>query len=309
MEPISTRYREYEVFTHPPNFSAFQVLETLNVVEGFNPDELVHRDPRTLHLLMESVKLCVTDRIRYAGDPDYVDVPLKGLLSKAYAAEQRKRIDPERAAPVAGEHYTRVAPEGALTPGDSLAFDGGMTTHFATADRDGNVATVTQTLGGGFGSVVAIGDTGIFLNNMGAWFDLEEGSPNRIGPGKRVDFVVAPTQTFRKGEFVLSMGTPGSWGILQTTPQMLLNALDFGMNVQQAIDAPRFRCLTGTHVAMEERFPVEVRRSLAMYGHEVEVLDPWSPGVGGAQAIAVDTAAGVLQGGADPRRDGFAFGL
>lgn len=100
VKPISTRYREYEVFTHPPNSSAFQVLETLNVVEGFNRDELVHRDPRTLHLLMESVKLCVTDRIRYAGDPDYVDVPLKGLLSKAYAAEQRKRIDPERAAPV-----------------------------------------------------------------------------------------------------------------------------------------------------------------------------------------------------------------
>ena len=99
VKPISTRYREYEVFTHPPNSSAFQVLETLNVVEGFNRDELVHRDPRTLHLLMESVKLCVTDRIRYAGDPDYVDVPLKGLLSKAYAAEQRKRIDPERAAP------------------------------------------------------------------------------------------------------------------------------------------------------------------------------------------------------------------
>ena len=184
-----------------------------------------------------------------------------------------------------------------------------MTTHFATADRDGNVVTVTQTLGGAFGSAVAIGDTGIFLNNMAGWFDLEEGSPNLIGPGKRVDCGVAPTQTFRDGEFVLSAGTPGSWGILQTTPQILLNILEFGMNLQQAIDAPRFRCYEGTHVAMEERFPIETRSALVALGHEVEVLDPWSATLGGAQALAADSEQGVFQGGADPRRDGFAFGL
>ena len=109
-------------------------------------------------------------------------------------------------------------PAGALTPGSPEAFDGGMTTHFAVADRDGNVVTVTQTLGGGFGCRIAVGDTGIFLNNMMHYFELEEGSPNRIAPGKRVDFVVAPTQTLRDGRFFLSMGTPGSWGILQTTP-------------------------------------------------------------------------------------------
>ena len=309
VEPISTGYRDYQIFTHPPNSSAFQVLETLNLMEGFGPDELVYQDPRTLHLFMEAIKLCVADRIQYGGDPDYIEVPLRGLLAKAYAAQQRRRIDHERAALVSGEHYSRKVAEGVLTPGDSQAFDGGMTTHFATADRDGNVATVTQTLGGGFGAAVAVGDTGIFLNNMGAWFDLEEGSPNRIGPGKRVDFVVAPTQTFRNGKFVLSMGTPGSWGILQTTPQMLLNVLEFGMNVQQAIDAPRFRYFSGTHVAMEERFPVEVRSALAGFGHQVELLNAWNPTVGGAQAIAVDAEHGVFQGGADPRRDGYAFGL
>ena len=184
-----------------------------------------------------------------------------------------------------------------------------MTTHFATADRDGNVVTVTQTLGGGFGSAVAADGTGIFLNNMGGWFDLEEGSPNRIGPGRRVDFVVSPTQVFRDGRFVLSIGTPGSWGILQTAPQMLLNALEFGMNVQQAIEAPRFRYVTGTQVTMEERFPTEIRQALARYGHEVQIIEPWSASVGGAQAIAADSEQGIFQGGADPRRDGFAFGL
>ena len=309
VEPISTTYRGFEVFTHPPNSSAFQVLQTLNLMEGFAPGELSYQDPAALHLFMEAVKLCVTDRIEYAGDPDYNQVPMNGLLSKAYAADQRRRIDPGQAASVRGEHYALEIPEGALGRGDSQAFDSGMTTHFATADRDGNVVTVTQTLGGGFGSGVAVGDTGIFLNNMANWFDLEEGSPNRIGPGKRVDFVVAPTQTFRDGKFVVSIGTPGSWGILQTTPQMLMNVLEFGMNVQQAIDAPRFRYFTGKQVTMEERFPTEVRRALAAYGHEVETLEPWCPSVGGAQAIAFDAEQGVFQGGADPRRDGFAFGL
>ena len=308
VEPISTEYRGCEVFTHPPNSSAFQVLQTLNMMEGFDPDELISQDPNTLHLFLESVKLCVTDRIQYAGDPDYVQAPLAGLLSKDYAASQRCRIDPEQAAVVRGERFTLEVPEGALAPGALQDFVGGMTTHFATADRDGNVVTVTQTLGGAFGSGVAVGDTGIFLNNMTGWFDLEEGSPNLIGPRKRVDFVVAPTQTFRDGRLVLSIGTPGGFGILQTTPQMLLNVLEFGMNVQQAIDAPRFRCVTGKQAAMEERFPVEVRRALAARGHEIEVLDPFSPGVGGAQGIAV-SEEGVFEGGADPRRDGFAFGL
>ncbi len=309
VEPISTTYRGHQVFTHPPNSSAFQVLQTLNLMETYGAGELAWQEPATLHRFMEAIKLCVTDRIEYGGDPDHIQVPLTGLLSKEYAAAQRRRIDPERAAVVRGEHYTIGMPAGALTSGDSQAFDGGMTTHFSAADRDGNVVTVTQTLGGGFGSAVAAGDTGIFLNNMGGWFDLEEDSPNRIGPGRRVDFVVAPTQVFRDGRFVLSIGTPGSWGILQTTPQMLLNALEFGMNVQQAIDAPRFRYVTGTQVTMEERFPTEIRQALARYGHEVQIIEPWSAAVGGAQAIAADSEQGIFQGGADPRRDGFAFGL
>lgn len=189
-----------------------------------------------------------------------------------------------------------------------MEFDGGMTTHFAVADRDGNVVTITQTLGGAFGSAVAMGDTGIFLNNMCSWFDLEEGSPNIIGPGKRVDLIVAPTQTLKDGKFHLSMGTPGSYGILQTTPQFLMNVLDFDMNVQEAIEAPRFRNTSGRRVEMEERFPSHVRRALQDLGHDVNVIEPWSMSVGGAQGIQVDTEAGVFQGGADPRRDGYAIG-
>ena len=219
-DPISVSYRGYRVHTLGPNSSGFQLLATLKCLEGFEGEDLVFQHPETLHLMAESIKLAATDRIRYAGDPDHVYVPVEGLISEGYATEQRKRIDRGSAAGVSGDHYAREVAADALRPGNPEEYDGGMTTHFAVADRDGNVVSVTQTLGGGFGCGAAVGDTGFFLNNMAFWFDLEEGSPNRIGPSKRVDFVVAPTQTFKDGEFFLSMGTPGGWGILQTTPSV-----------------------------------------------------------------------------------------
>ncbi len=306
-DPISVSYRGHQVYTTPPNSSGFQVLQTLKLLEGFGGTDLIYQHPDTLHLQMEAAKICITDRIVYGGDPDYVDIPLRGLLSEAYATRQRKRIDRAKASEVAGEHYSRARPTGALTPGSPEEFDGGMTTHFATADRDGNVVSVTQTLGGGFGSGVVVGDTGIFFNNMAYWFDLEEGSPNQIGPGRRVDFVVAPTQTLKDGKFLLSMGTPGSWGILQTTPQLLMNVLDFGMNVQEAIEAPLFRYFTGRRVEMEERFPTHVRVALQDRGHEVATIEPWEVTISG-QAILFDAKEGVFHGASDPRRDGIAAG-
>ena len=307
-EPISISYRGYRVHTPAPNSSGFQLLATLKCLEGFKGEDLVFQHPETLHLMAESIKLAATDRIRYAGDPDHVYVPVEGLISEGYAVEQRKRIDRGSAAGVSGEHYAREVAADALRPGNPEEYDGGMTTHFAVADRDGNVVTVTQTLGAGFGCGAAVGDTGFFLNNMAFWFDLEEGSPNRIGPSRRVDFVVAPTQTLKDGEFFLSMGTPGGWGILQTTPQFLTNVLDYGMNVQEAIEAPRLRCPQGRELHMEERFPAHVRRALELKGHEVVVLEPWSMSVGGAQGIKLHREAGVYEGGADPRRDGGAIG-
>ena len=307
-EPISVRYRGFDVFTVPPNSSGFQVLQTLKLLETFSRAELSFQHPDTLHATIEAVKLSMTDRVRYAGDPDYTDIPLDGLLSESYAMEQRKRIDMENAASLPWEKYTADVPEGSLSPGDVSAHSGGMTTHFAAADREGNVVTITQTLGGGFGSAVAIGDTGVFLNNMMSYFDLDPASPNVVGPGRRVDFVVAPTQTLRDGRFLLSMGTPGGYGIHQTTTQMLVHALDFGMNPQQAIDAPRFKCSPGREIEMEERFPRHVRAALEARGHEVKVVDAWWMGVGGAHAISYGGDQRVFQGGADPRRDGHAAG-
>ncbi len=305
-EPISVEYNGYRIYTTPPNSSGFQVLQTLKMMERSDPR---YQSVDTLHRFMESVKLAVTDRIEWAGDPDYVTAPLAGLLSDEYATTQRERIDMATASTVRGERYADPCPDNPLRPGDPVEFEGGMTTHFAVADRDGNVVSVTQTLGGGFGSSVIAGDTGVFLNNMGSYFELADGNSNQIGPWKRVDFVVAPTQTFKDGKFHLSLGTPGGYGILQTTPQMLMNVLDYGMNVQQAIEAPRFKYTLGTHVVMEERFPWNVRRALELRGHEVEVVESFSRLVGGAQGIQVDQEQGTFQGGADPRRDGVAVGF
>ena len=305
---LTIGYRGYDVYTTAPNSVGFQILQTLKLIEGLDPSDLRFQDIDSLHLQMEATKLCITDRIKYAGDPDHVDIPLDGLLTNGYASEQRKRIDLWNAAAVSGEQYSRVAPGGALAPGNPERSSGGNTTHFAAADRDGNVVSITQTLGGFFGSGVAIGDTGIFLNDMAMLFDLDEESPNAIGPGRRPASAMAPTQTLREGKFYLSMGTPGGWGIAQTTPQLLMNVLDLGMNVQQAIEAPQFRHYVGRNVHMEERFPHHVRRALEMRGHQVTVLEAWSMRVGGAHGIVIDNGQGVFQGGADPRRDGFALG-
>ena len=308
-EPISISYRDYEIFSVPPNSTGFQLLETLKLMEGFQDSDLIFQHPETLHLYIECVKLAVADRIKWGGDPSYVKAPIDGLLSAGYAEQQRARIDRSSAAVVSGEQFSRMIPSGSLKAGSPDAFEGGMTTHFAVADSDGNVVSVTQTLGGGFGSAVAPGNTGLFLNNMAHWFDLEEGAPNRLEGGKRVDFCVAPTQTFRDGRFHVSLGTPGSWGILQTTPQFVMNVLDFGMNVQEAIEAPRLRVFEERRVVMEERFPAPVRAALADKGHDIELTDPFSTTVGGAQGILVDQESGTFQGGADPRRDGTAIGF
>ena len=190
-----------------------------------------------LHKYIESVKLATTDRIKYAGDPDYVKIPLSGLLSKEYAKIQRKRID-DKPSIVSGEHFSNNIPIGSLLPGSPENYSSGMTTHFAIADKEGNVVSITQTLGGGFGCGAAMGETGIFLNNMASWFDISENSPNKIGPNKKVDFVVAPVHVAKDNQFILSIGTPGSWGILPTTPQIITNILNYGMNIQEAIESP-----------------------------------------------------------------------
>jgi len=183
------------------------------------------------------------------------------------------------------------------------------TTHFACADATGTVVSVTQTLGVPFGSGFAVPGTGIVLNNILKWMDRDPRSPNVVRPGRKAGTMMSPTQVFRDGAFRVSIGTPGSYGILQTTPQMLLNVLEFGMNIQEAIEAPRVRVYRDRLIDAESRISPETRAGLAERGHAVHAIDDWSWIVGGGQGIVRDPESGALMAGADPRRDGYALAI
>ena len=310
-EPIRTTYRGYDVYTPPPNSSGFQILETLGILNHCDVRALGYGTSPYLHLLMEVAKLSVTDRIAYAGDPEHTPVPLDRLLDPEYTKAQFNRIDWQKAARVVGERPSSETIADVIRPGIAPVYRHGLTTYLSTADREGNIVSLTQTLGTGFGGGVVMADTGIFLNNMCWWFEIDATSdhPNRIAPGKRVDFCVSPIQVFHTGAFNLSIGTPGSYGILQTTVQMLVHMLDFGMTIQEALECPRFRYFEDRRVEMEDRFPAAVRREIAALGHQIDSIGDWSPSVGGGQGIFHEPGSGVYQGGADPRRDGYAVGF
>ena len=155
----------------------------------------------------------------------------------------------------------------------------------------------------------AVPGTGIVLNNSHKWMDRDPDSPNALKPGRKGVTMMSPTQVFRDGRFELSIGTPGSYGILQTTPQMLLNVLEFGFNVQEAIEQPRVRVYRDRLIDAEARIPAATRDALAERGHQVNVIDDWSWIVGGGQGIARDPESGALMAGADPRRDGYALAI
>jgi gamma-glutamyltranspeptidase/glutathione hydrolase len=305
-DPAIIDYRGQEIASMPPPFSAFQMLETLNILEGYDLRGWGHNGIETLHHLIEAVKLASADRLAYAYG---ADVPIKGLLSKAYAASQRARIDGARAGVSEGERHSRERLPGQIAEGHPAKFENEHTTHFACADADGTVVSVTQTLGVPFGSGFAVPGTGIVLNNSHKWMDRDPASPNVIKPGRKGVTMMSPTQVFRDGRFALSIGTPGSYGILQTTAQMLLNVLEFGFNVQEAIEQPRVRVYRDRLIDAEARIAAETRAALAARGHEVNVIDDWSWIVGGGLGIARDPESGALMAGADPRRDGYALAI
>jgi len=304
--PATISYRGLEVCSVPPPFSAFQMLETLNILEGYDVRAWGPNSVEYLHHLIEAVKLASADRLAYAYAPE---VPIAGLLSKPYAVAQRARIDAQRAGVSEGERHSRERLPGQLTEGHPAEFANEHTTHFACADAEGTVISVTQTLGVPFGSGFAVPGTGIVLNNILKWMDLDSASPNRLRAGRKAGTMMSPTQVFEDGAFRLSVGTPGSYGILQTTPQMLLNVVEFGMNVQEAIEAPRVRAYRDRLVDAESRIAFETLAALGARGHQINAVGEWSWIVGGGQGIVRDPESGTLMAGADPRRDGYALAV
>ena len=306
--PIAGRYRGVELLVPGPPQSSWQMLQTLQILEGCELSALGHNSPEHLHLLIEAIKLASADRVAYAHARQ---VPVAGLLSAGYAARQRSRLPGVRAGRSGGERWSADQLPDQILPGHPADFLKEQTTHFAAADPDLTVS-VTQSLGSPFGSGFVAPGTGVFLNNFLLWTDLEPESVNYLRGGEAIELMLSPTQGFRDGRCVLSIGTPGSFGILQTQTQMILNHLEFGMDIQEAIEAPRVRAYRDRVIDVEARIPQSTRAALQARGHQVSLLDEhggWSWVVGGAHGISRDPESGALAGGADPRRDGYAVAI
>jgi gamma-glutamyltranspeptidase/glutathione hydrolase len=299
--PLAIDYRGWQVHSSPPPSTGFQYLECLNMLSRTDLRSLEHNSADYLHLLLETIKLASADRTRYASaDP----ATLGALLSADYAARRSESIDPGRAAPSEGERFVPNK-NGLVPPGEPRASE--HTTHFEVADRWGNLVAVTQSNGAPFGSGFVAGDTGVVMNNFLYWTDLDPVSPNYLRAGQpHRDMPMAPCIVTRDGSLCLGIGTPGSYGILQTTLQMVLNVLEFDMHVQAAIEAPRVRAFEGTRVDVEGRIAPDVMADLQSRGHDVRAMPEWTWAVGGGHGIGVDAERGVFSGGADPRRDGAA---
>jgi gamma-glutamyltranspeptidase/glutathione hydrolase len=290
--PIHTSYRGYQVFECPPNGQGLTALLGLNILSGFEIGRYAPGSAEALHLEIEAMRLAFADAAAYIADPAHADVPTDYLLSDAYTRGRRALVDPRRAGAQIGA--------GALPGGHD-------TVYLTVVDAQGNAVSFINSLYNGWGSAVVAGDTGICLQNRGACFVVDPAHPNCIAPGKRPYHTIIPCMVLRGDTLWSSFGVMGGFMQPQGHLQMLVNMLDFGMNPQEALDAPRFELLNPyldqNVVALEH--DRETRAQLAAIGHRVSE-EPHSGGFGGGQIIVVDEH-GVRHAGSDPRKDGCAL--
>lgn len=295
-DPISVMYRGRVVHVPPPACEGFQFLLTLRILEGFDIAVLERNGAEHLDIVYRAVRLAAGVRINRNNPPPQ---ELARLLGDEHVASLRARVRDGR--PIAGptEQWMEPPPGG----------DPGHTTSFSIGDPEGNLICMTQSLGSPFGSGVVVPGTGVCLNNFLYWTEVNPKSPNRTAPGAELPICMAPTLATRDGVPVLALGTPGSYGILQTQAQAYVQYVDFGLALQDAIEAPRARLWDGTFVQVEGRIPAAVIAELKSRGHDAQSFADWTMKVGGMQAVAVDPATGVMTGAADPRRDGYAVAV
>jgi gamma-glutamyltranspeptidase/glutathione hydrolase len=302
VEPLSTTYRGYQVLELPPNTQGVAALEMLNIMEGFDLKSLGHNSAAYLHTMVEAKRIAFADRGAWLGDAGSTPAKaIERMLSKEYAAERRKEIHADKAA--AG--YQALTIDGRTTPeGGDEPIGRGDTVYLTAADSDGNVISLIQSLYETFGSGIVAGDTGIVLHNRANLFSLTPGHPNLIGPGKRPFHTLIPAMVMKDGTPWLSFGVMGGDMQAQGHAQVLANLIDFGMNIQEAGEAPRFRD-SGAGLALESAFSADARAGLTSRGHRLIT----STGVwGGFQGILIDPKTRVLMAGSDPRKDGMAAG-
>ena len=294
VDPVSVAYRGHEVNVPPPPCEGFQYLLTLRILEGFDFSKMKRNSIEHVDTVLRAIRLAAGVRIA-TGVPS--PQKLAEILSDGNVEALRARVRDGK--PVVGPTEQWTPPAKPETIKES------HTTSFSIADSDGNLICLTQSLGSAFGSGVVVPGTGLCLNNFLYWADVNPQSPNRVTPGGPLPMCMAPSIVTKDGAPVLALGTPGSYGILQTQPQALVQYLDFGLPLQQAIESPRARLNDGTQVMLEGRVDAEVHEALRKRGHSVTTGPDWTWKVGGMQGVAVNRATGVFTGGCDPRRDGY----
>ncbi len=322
-EPVSTNYRGFDVYKNPSASQGPAELFALNILEGYHLRRMGLNSAEYIHITAEATKLAMGDREKFLGDWNFITIPYAGLLSKAYAAERRKLIDPHRASLE-------------LRPGDPSPFmkgpdrydypwsvtieaethHDGDTSYIAVIDRDRNMVSFEPSLHSVFGTGVVIADLGIIFNCRGDYFTLEPGKPYTLEAGKRPRSTLQSTLVLRDGQPAMLIGSPGGDDQIMRTMQTLLNIVDFGMNVQEAIEAPRwssraFPASSGTFamrpgdLQLEARIAADVQAALKAKGHVISISAPWS--LGSMGAIVFDPKTGLIRAGADPRVDAYAI--
>ena len=322
--PVSTSYRGYDIYKNASASQGPTELFALNMLEGFDLKKMGLNSAEYIHATAEAIKLAMGDREKYLGDMDFIKIPYEGLLNKDYAAERRALIDPSKASLE-------------LRPGDPFKFmthggqaadypwhvtmegdasHAGDTSYLAVIDKDRNMVSFEPSNHSTWGTKVVVADLGIIFNCRGDYYSLVPGEANALAPGKRPRSTLQSTLVMKDGQPFMILGSPGADDQVMRTMQTLLNILDFGLNVQQAIEAPRwsttsFPASPFPHtmhpgaLQVEARIPADVQRALIAKGHRLTVAGPWS--LAEMAAILIDPKTGVLHAGADPRADAYAW--
>ena len=291
VEPISTTYKGHRIYELPPNGQGMAALEMLNILEGYDLRSSGHNSAHYVHLFVEAKKLAFADLRAWLADPTRAELPIATIISKDYARRQRTRIDVRKAA--------RKVTTGIKDPVRWLERKGD-TVYFTVVDKDRNAVSFINSLFNAFGSGVVVPDTGLLLQDRGALFSLDPGHPNRIEGRKRPYHTIIPAMAYKDGKPWLSFGVMGGPLQPQGHVQVLLNMIEFGMNVQEAGEAPRASHSDDEGVGLENGINPAVASELEGMGHTVQESGP----MGGYQAIQIDWERGVLLGGTDPRKDG-----
>jgi gamma-glutamyltranspeptidase / glutathione hydrolase len=298
VEPVSTTYRGWTVYELPPNGQGIAALSMLNIMEHFPMSQYGQNSVDALHVLIEAKKLAYADMYKYVGDPRFTPIPVSELISKSLADKRAKLIDMKKAA-------CQVVPSDVAAELDK---HGNSTIYLSTIDKDGNIVSLIQSNYAGYGTGFVAPGLGFSFQNRGDLFQLAPGLPNSLAGHKRPLHTIIPA-FMEKSDIHIGFGIMGGWNQAQAHAQFVANVVDYGMNVQAALEQPRFTKETfeGCDVRMEQTIPAEIRAGLTQRGHQIQLLEPFSFSVGQGAAVVRDSIRRVNFAAGDPRSDGAAI--